>query len=496
MKKINFKKKMNLRARITEIKERRKRNKKVLRHGSYSMVLTGIVIACVLVLNLAVQELPSKYREIDLSSQKLYTIGEQTEKILKKLDKEVQMYFVVQDRTESSDIEKLLEKYQEGSKYIQMEKKDPAVNPTFVSQYTSDNISNNSVIVVCGNKSKVVDYRDMYETTIDYNTYSQQVTGFDGEGQLTSALNYVISDDMPVLYTLEGHEEASMSETMKETIQKANIDIQSLNLLTEESVPKDAECLFIFAPAKDMTEGEADKIISYLENGGKALIVSNYTEEEMSNFNRVLENYGVQPINGVVFEGDSNHFVSQNPYYLLPDIESNAITSGLSSESRYVLLAMSQGIRQLEEVRDSLEISSILTTSDQAYVKTDLANMETMEKEEGDETGTFDLGVMITEEIEEGKETQIVYYAAQSIFDDTANAMVSGTNYELLGASLGWMFSTEDTNTISIPSKGYDTSSLMIPAADVNFWSILVIIVIPLSFLACGFGIWMKRRKQ
>ncbi len=496
MKKMNLKDRINFKKIIADSREKRRKNKKVLRHGSYSMAVTGIVIASVVVLNLVVQELPSKFREIDLSSQKLYTIGEQTGKILKKLDKEVQMYWVAQDGTESSDIEKLLERYEEGSKHIEIEKKDPAANPAFVSQYTSDNISNNSVIVVCGDKSKVVDYSDMYETTIDYNTYSQQVTGFDGEGQLTSAINYVISENIPVLYTLEGHDEASMSETMKETIQKANIDIQSLNLLTEESVPEDTECLFIFAPAKDLNKEEADKVISYLENGGKAFIVSNYTNEDMSNFNRILENYGIQPENGIVFEGDSNHFVSQNPYYLLPNIENNEITEELSAQSRYVLAAMAQGIRQIENVRDSLQISSILRTSDSAYSKTDLENMESVEQEEGDIQGPFDLGVMITEKVKEDKETQIVYFAAQSIFDDSANAMVSGTNYELLAASLGWMFNTDEINTVSIASKSYDTASLVIPASDANFWSIFVTAILPLSVLALGVGIWMKRRKQ
>lgn len=496
MKKMNLKDRINFKKIIADSREKRRKNKKVLRHGSYSMAVTGIVIASVVVLNLVVQELPSKFREIDLSSQKLYTIGEQTGKILKKLDKEVQMYWVAQDGTESSDIEKLLERYEEGSKHIQIEKKDPAVNPAFVSQYTSDNISNNSVIVVCGDKSKVVDYSDMYETTINYNTYSQQVTGFDGEGQLTSAINYVISENMPVLYTLEGHDEAAMSETMKETIQKANIDIQSLNLLTEESVPEDTECLFIFAPAKDLSKEEADKVLSYLENGGKAFIVSDYTNEDMSNFNRILENYGVRPENGIVFEGSSNHFVSQNPYYLLPNIENNEITVELSAQSRYVLAAMAQGICQIENVRDSLQISSILRTSDSAYSKTDLENMESVEQEEGDVQGPFDLGVMITEKVKEDKETQIVYFAAQSIFDDSANAMVSGTNYELLAASLGWMCNTDEINTVSIASKSYDTTSLVIPASDANFWSVFVIVILPLSVLALGFGIWMKRRKQ
>lgn len=489
-------KKINLKEMISSYREQRKRNKKLLKHGTYSMAVTAVVIAIVVVLNLVVQEIPSKYREIDLSSQKLYTIGEQTEKILKNLKKDVTLYYIAQDGTESSDIKNLLEKYEEGSKHITVEQKDPAVSPKFASQYTSDNISNNSIIVVCGDKSKVVDYSSMYETSINYQTYSKEVTGFDGEGQLTSAINYVVSDNMPVLYNLEGHDESSMSETMKETIEKANIEIKSLNLLSEEAVPDDAECLFIFAPATDLTKEEADKIISYLENGGKALIVSNYTDEDMPNFESVLENYGVQPVDGIVLEGNTDNYVSQNPYYLLPNIESGEINSELSSQSRYVLVPLAQGIKKADNIRDTLNISSILTTSDSAYSKTNLKDMDTMEKEDGDIDGPFDLAVSITEKVGDDKETQIAYFASASIFNDSINSMVSGTNYELLSASLAWMCSTDDSNQISIPSKSYDTTTLTVPTADINFWSIFVTGVLPVCTLLIGFGIWMKRRKQ
>lgn len=489
-------KKINLKEMISSYREQRKRNKKLLKHGTYSMAVTAVVIAIVVVLNLVVQEIPSKYREIDLSSQKLYTIGEQTEKILKNLKKDVTLYYIAQDGTESSDIKNLLEKYEEGSKHITVEQKDLAVSPKFASQYTSDNISNNSIIVVCGDKSKVVDYSSMYETSINYQTYSQEVAGFDGEGQLTSAINYVVSDNMPVLYNLEGHDESSMSATMKETIEKANIEIKSLNLLSEEAVPDDAECLFIFAPATDLTKEEADKIISYLENGGKALIVSNYTDEDMPNFESVLENYGVQPVDGIVLEGNTDNYVSQNPYYLLPNIESGEITSELSSQSRYVLVPLAQGIKKADNIRDTLNISSILTTSDSAYSKTNLKDMDTMEKEGGDIEGPFDLAVSITEKVGDDKETQIAYFASASIFNDSINSMVSGTNYELLSASLAWMCSTDDSNQISIPSKSYDTTTLTVPTADINFWSIFVTGVLPVCILLIGFGIWMKRRKQ
>ena len=499
IKKLSPKKRINIKNIINNIKEKRTQNKKILRHGSYSIGITAVVVAIVVVLNLVVQELPSNIREIDLSSEKLYTIGDQTKDVLDNLDKDVELYLIAQEGTENSDIQRLLERYEDRSSHIKVEQKDPAVYPTFTQQYTSDSVNNNSVIVVCGDKSRVVNYSDMYETSINYQTYTQETTAFDGEGQITSAINYVISEDMPILYTLEGHDEVSMGTAMTETIQKANIEIQSLNLLTQESVPDDAACLLIFSPSKDLSEDEANKVIDYLEKGGKALILSDYTEEDMPNFQSVLENYGVQTVDGIVMEGDTNHYISQNPYYLLPNIESGDVTSGLSSGSRYVLMALAQGIQKMDNIRDSLNIESILTTSDSAYSKTDLENMQTMEKESGDIDGPFDLGVSITEDLGNDTETKIVYFATSTIFDDTIDSYVSGANYELLSSALSWLCQTdEDSNTsaISISSKSLDTSSLTISAADVSFWSIFVTAVIPVCILLAGFGIWMKRRKQ
>ena len=462
------KKKIDIKKIISNSKENRRKNKKNLRHGTYSMGVVAVFVAILVVVNLLIQELPSKFREIDLSTQKMYSIGDQTKKLLKNLDKDVTLYYIAQSGSESSDIEKLLERYEESSDHVKVEKKDPAVNPKFTSQYTTEGVNNNSVIVVSGDKNKVVDYNSMYET----------------------------SDNMPVMYTLEGHDESAMSDSLKDMIQKANIDIQSLNLLTMDTVPEDADCLFIFAPAKDISEDEAQKIISYLENGGKALIVSNYTGDEMPNFASVLENYGVKTVDGIILESDTNHYISQNPSYLLPNIESNEITSNLSSGSRYILMPLAQGIQTVDNYRDSLTIQNILTTSDSAYSKVNVENMQTMEKESEDIDGPFNVGVAISEDLEDDKQTQIVYYSSEALFNDSMDAMVSGANFELVSASVNWMCANEEGSAISIPSKSLDTTTLTIPAADASFWSIFVMAIVPAFLVILGGGIWMKRRKQ
>ena len=429
-------------------------NKKYLRNGSYSTLLIVIFVAIVVVINMIVGKLPSKYTQIDISDQQLYSIGDETKKVLNNLDKDVTIYQIAQSGSEDETISNLLQKYADESKHVKVELKDPVVSPKFVSEYTSDQVSSNSLIVACGDRNKVVNYNDMYESTMDYNTYSYQTTGFDGEGQITSAIAYVTTENLPVLYTLEGHGEKELDSTIKEDIEKANMEIKTLNLISEGSVPDDAACLLIDSPSSDISEDEKTALLDYLENGGKAMVFSDYTESTLSNFAAVLENYGVKAADGIVFEGDNQHYGMQMPYYLLPTVNSTDASSETASSGYYIIMPYAQGIQKLDDVRDTVTVEDILTTSDSAYSKTNLQS-ETLEKEDGDVEGPFALGVSIKEDVGDGKKTQMIYYSSSYIMDSQMNQLVSGGNEKLVTESLNSMVSTEETTTVSIHPRAW-----------------------------------------
>ncbi len=477
-----------------ESKEKMPLNKKYLRNGSYSTLLIVIFVAIVVVINMIVGKLPSKYTQIDISDQQLYSIGDETKKVLNNLDKDVTIYQIAQSGSEDETISNLLQKYADESKHVKVELKDPVVSPKFVSEYTSDQVSSNSLIVVCCDRNKVVNYNDMYESTMDYNTYNYQTTGFDGEGQITSAIAYVTTENLPVLYTLEGHGEKELDSTIKEDIEKANMEIKTLNLISEGSVPDDAACLLIDSPSSDISEDEKTALLDYLENGGKAMVFSDYIESTLTNFAAVLENYGVKAADGIVFEGDNQHYGMQMPYYLLPTVNSTDASSETASSGYYIIMPYAQGIQKLDDVRDTVTVEDILTTSDSAYSKTNLQS-ETLEKEDGDVEGPFALGVSIKEDVGDGKKTQIIYYSSSYIMDSQMNQLVSGGNEKLVTESLNSMVSTEETTTVSIPSKSLEVSYLTISDYDASFWKICTIGLIPGIFLVAGFVIWFKRRK-
>ena len=469
-------------------------SKKHIKNGSYSMAMAAIFIVIVVVINMIVGAIPSKYSQLDVSSSKLYTIGDETKKVLKALDKDVTIYQIAQSGSEDDTISNLLKRYEDESKHIKVEVKDPVVNPKFASEYTTDDLAANSLIVVCGDRNKVISYNDMYSTSVDYNTWQQTTTGFDGEGQITSAIGYVTSEDLPIMYTLSGHGEKDLDSSFKEDIQKANIDIKELNLLTEGKVPDDADCLMIVSPTSDISEDEKAEILDYLEAGGKAMIFSDYTQDDLPNFDAVLANYGVKRAEGIVFEGDSQHYGMQMSYYLVPTVNSTDASSETASAGSYVLAPYAQGIQKTDDVRDTVTIDSILTTSDQAYSKINMQSSQ-IEKEDGDVDGPFDLGVAITEKLDDDKETQIVYYSTANLMESQVNQMVSGGNEKLLLESLSWMTSTDESSSVSISSKSLQSASLTVTDYDAAFWKICTIGLIPGVFLVAGFLIWLRRRK-
>lgn len=461
------------------------------KHGTYRASM--VVFACVaaVLMNLTAGKLPSQYLKYDVSDQKLFTTGDQTAEIVKGLDEDITLYLIAQQGSEDATLQELLDRYAGLSSHIKVETKDPVLYPNFVSQYTSENLSENSVLVVGQNRSKAVDYYDIYQYSMDYSTYSSSLSSFDGEGQITSAIAYVTAEDMPVVYTLTGHNEAELSTTVTSSIEKENIELKSLSLLTEEAVPEDAKAVIIYGSISDISEDEKNKLEAYMEQGGQIVMLLGYTDKDTPNLDSLLGDYGITLADGLVLEGDSQHHLPNYPYYLLPDIQSSAYTSDVSS--RYVLLAFAQGMTEAADISEDLTYESLLTTSAKSYSKTNLES-ENLEQEAADITGPFDLGVVVTKTIDENVEAKLIVFSSETLLDEQVDSMVSGGNSTLFLNVMSQLVDHE--STVSIEPKSMSTEYLTVPAGSAIFWGILTIILIPLLLLATGGIIWFGRRKR
>lgn len=284
--------------------------------GSYALAVTAVVLAILIAVNILASVLPTALTKLDISATKLYSITSSTKVVVNNLEKDVTIYWVVQSEKEDEVIENLLGKYESLSSHITVTKKNPDVYPTFTAQYTDEDVPNNSLIVECGEKSRYISYNDIYLTDVDYTTYSY-VYSFDGEGAITSAIDYVISDELPKVYTLEGHGEAELPTEFETQIEKENMELESFSLLNTDEIPEDADALLIYAPESDISAEEATLLEDYLENGGKLLVIAGPTENgTLMNLYSVLETYGVEAADGLVVEADREHYAFQQPYTL------------------------------------------------------------------------------------------------------------------------------------------------------------------------------------
>lgn len=63
----------------------------------------------------------------------------------------------------------------------------------------------------------------------------------------------------------------------------------------------------------------------------------------------------------------------------------------------------------------------MLTTSGEAFSKLSGYNMTTYEKEEGDIDGPFALAVAVTETLDDGGETELIWVSSAYLLDDATN---------------------------------------------------------------------------
>ena len=356
---------------------------RAFRAGGYSLAAAAIVIAIAVALNLMVGALPASWTKVDLTDTGLYSLSSQTEQLVAGLEEDVTVYWIVQDGSQDSTMEQLLERYKSLSKHLDVVEKDPVVYPSFAQQYTDATLYNNSLIVVCGDRSRYISYYDIYVT--DYSSYytnGTTSTQFAGESELTSAIDYVTNEDLPTVYTLTGHGESDLPSELSEGAEDENLLLEELSLVNGEDVPEDADAIILYSPQRDISSDEKDALLTYLQGGGKLLLVTDYTDTDLPNLAELMEYYGTALMDGIVLEGDSDHHMRGYNYYLLPDINSHDITQPLM-DGYYILMPVAQGITVSDELRDGLTVTQLLTTSDSAYAKADGYNITTFDKEEG-----------------------------------------------------------------------------------------------------------------
>ncbi len=504
-------------------------NKKTLHPSHAWMILTALVLVGILILNLLIQLIPSRFTVFDLTAQKITEISDITRDYLDQLEEDVVLYRLCVTGNEDQSLVALTDRYDQLSTHVSAVSVDPVVYPRFAAEFTDKELSDNSIIVSSGRRSKALDFNDLllyniYAKTEDgasyalqsqmnhtdfqnfYQTYSDAFllgnytyqTLFVGEDAITSAIDYVTSDVLPKVYLTSGHGEGQFPDSLTGYLSLDNIDCGSWPSLTD-AVPQDTDCIVIYAPTQDFTAEEIAKFRDYLLSGGDMMLFTSYAALKLPNLLALMEEFGMKGSDRLVKETDSDYYQGTG-YFLYPDATGARKHFSLAS---YTMLAPNCHTISMVESKYPMTYSSLFTTSSKAQLEAaesdENPQAEDAAPAEGDAeqespaqpaTGRYDVGSMVTLAGEGAG--HLCWFASPDILNGDFNSAAGGGNYTYFLSILGEL--CEKNYSLVIESKVLDEDVLVLSDFQVGFWGVLLIAVIPLSALTAGLVIHGRRK--
>lgn len=451
------------------------------KHGSFSIGMCVVVIAIVLVLNMVIRLLPDSVKNIDISSTKIYTIGEVTESVIGNLDKNVQMHIIAEESNIDDRILKFVQKYTQLSDKLSYDIIDPVLHPSVLNEY---NVSQNTIVVECADTGKQtsIAFTDIivYDQT-SYYYYGQTVEKeFDGEGQLTSAVDYVTNENTKNVYTVEGHGESALGTTASDLLDKQNFNVNSVNLITDGGIPEDCDLLLINGATKDFAEDEVSMLTDYMNAGGKIVLLVGDTDDTLKNLRGFMEKYGIKQVDGYI--ADAERYYQQSMYWIFPNLSSSVDVTSDFDTNDLVLLINSRGFELTDPADDDVTTTQFMTTSTNGYAVN------------GDEQtqGTYVLGAIAEKNIDSETMGCLTVIGTTSLIEDNiVQSFPSLVNTDVFMNAITGNFN--DVSNISIEGKSLEISYNTVTTP--GSIGIVFIAVIPLAILIAGFVHWMRRRK-
>ena len=357
------------------------------KNGSYSVGMIALVICMVIVVNLIAGQLPENVKSIDISDNNIYGVSKTSKKVLNKLDKKVTFKIYAEKDSTDTRIKSFIKKYTALSDKLSVTWIDPVLHPAAL---TKAGVEKDTIVISCKDtgKTKFVSFDDILvsDSYSYYTTGSSSASEFDGEGQFTSAINSVTSEQTEKIYYTTGHGEATFSDSVTKLFSKNNLTTDEVNLMMTGKIPDDCDLLFMDASSKDISDDEKTLLLNYLKKGGKVFIILGDSEDETPNLNEVLKEYGMQEADGYI--ADMQRSYQGNYYYIFPEITA---TDDLANnlESEMVLMINAHGLITTDPARDTITTTAFMQTSDNSYAVT----------EDKQEEGTYTLGAVATEQI-------------------------------------------------------------------------------------------------
>jgi ABC-type uncharacterized transport system involved in gliding motility auxiliary subunit len=462
--------------------------------------LAIVSIAAVLGILVAINYIAGRQnKRWDLTSAQQFSLSEQTLKILGSLEEPLNVKVFAQ-AGEFPRFRDRLGEYEHASRRLSIEYVDIDKRPSLARQY---------------------DVQAYGTVVFEYQDRTERVTS-DSEQDLTNAIIKVLTGEESRIYFVQGHGERDTASSerggyngISAALGRENYAVERLVLAQEGDVPEDAAAVVIAGPKTDYFPQEIDRLRSYLDRGGKLLVLLDPPEKSgqpFPNLEQLLAEWAIQVGNDVVVDvsGMGQLIGTDAATPVAATYPWHPITERFSYITAFPL---ARSVTPVEGGVESRYAQTFVETSPRSWAETDIEQLMQsgkveLEEARGDRRGPVSIAAAVSAPVTEpavttasqeeggdagdGKtpETRLVVFGDS---DFAANfALNIQGNSDLFLNTVGWLVQQE--NLIAIRPRMPDDRRITLTADQQRRIAWLALVVIPGLVMASGVYTWWRRR--
>jgi ABC-type uncharacterized transport system involved in gliding motility auxiliary subunit len=439
--------------------------------GTNTTILTLAVIAILVVVNFVGFR---HHKRFDLTTEKLYTLSDQTKQIVGGLQKDVTI--VRFDKSRIPAIDDQMAEYTSLSRHLKFENVDPQQKPEVAQQYGATRMGD--VIVASGSRKEHLE------------------SGAISEEDITRAVIKVMQDKSKTVCFVTGHGEKSLSDSGENGFSRVdaglkgqNYAAKTINLVSENGVAPDCSVVVVAGPTQAFFPQEAGMLEKYLQGAGKVLIlVDPQTDPKLGD---VFNFWNASVGDNVVIDASGvGSLIGAGPAIpLVTTFGPSPITKNFAGSMTFFPLARTVSVA--DKAKTEPQIVELLKTSERSFTIPSLKQGQqkvAFDPKTGKQ-GPLSLGVAASRQSAAGEARLVAIgnseFAANPYLDQQKNG-------DLFYNTINWL--AEDENLISIRPKSPTNRRVTLTQGQSSALTWLDLIFLPGIVILSGVYIWWKRR--
>lgn len=446
-------------------------SKRSSQQGTNTTILGVVVIAILVIVNFVGFR---HHKRFDLTTEKLYTLSDQTKQIVSGLQKDVTIVHF--DKAPNVTLDDQMAEYTSLSHHLKFQNIDPQQKPEVAQEYGATRMGD--VILASGSRKEHLE------------------TGATSEEDITSAIIKVTQDKIKTVCFVTGHGEKSLTDDgengythLDAGLKKENYVTKTINLVSENGVAPDCSVVVVAGPTQAFFPQEAEMLNKYLAGTGKGLIlVDPQTDPKLG---EIFQAWNTNVGDNVVIDasGVGRLFGAGPAIPLVTTFGDSPITKNFAGSMTFFPLARTVTIA--DKAKTDPRVVEFLKTSPRSFTVANLkqGRNEVTYDPKTSTLGPLSLGVAASRKAEGGEARVVVI--GNSTF--AANPYVGQQkNGDLFYNTVNWL--AQDENLISIRPKSQTNRRITLTEGQASALRWLDLFFLPGIVIFSGVYIWWKRR--